>query len=293
MKHLMKKAVKAAVFAALTTLALTAFASAEGEMAIGAGCTTGTSLRMRSEPNTSSAIVTTLNKSVAVALLDDSVPGWYKINYNGSTGYVSSDYLIIDQDNIFTTYGRVPEGTVNVRAAATTESESLATIDAGTVVTVNGLVNGWYDVTCQYGTEGYVRSDLLVLTSNATSGKGSSIVETALSHLGTRYVYGGASAGGFDCSGFTMYVFAQVGIKLPHGATSQLSYGTEVSRSDLQPGDLVFFQDYGYTASHVGIYIGGDQFIHASSSYYNGHCVVITSLSEAYYNNHYLTARRH
>ena len=114
MKHLMKKAVKAAVFAALTTLALTAFASAEGEMAIGAGCTTGTSLRMRSEPNTSSAIVTTLNKSVAVALLDDSVPGWYKINYNGSTGYVSSDYLILDQDNIFTTYGRVPEGTVNV-----------------------------------------------------------------------------------------------------------------------------------------------------------------------------------
>ena len=107
------------------------------------------------------------------------------------------------------------------------------------------------------------------------------------------YVYGGSSASGFDCSGFTMYVFAQVGIKLPHGATSQLSYGTEVSRSDLQPGDLVFFQDYGYTASHVGIYIGGDQFIHASSSYYNGHCVVITSLSEAYYNNHYLTARRH
>ena len=211
MKHLMKKAVKAAVFAALTTLALTAFASAEGEMAIGAGCTTGTSLRMRSEPNTSSAIVTTLNKSVAVALLDDSVPGWYKINYNGSTGYVSSDYLIIDQDNIFTTYGRVPEGTVNVRAAATTESESLATIDAGTVVTVNGLVNGWYDVTCQYGTEGYIRSDLLVLTSNATSGKGSSIVETALSHLGTRYVYGGASAGGFDCSGFTMYIYKQFG----------------------------------------------------------------------------------
>ena len=77
MKHLMKKAVKAAVFAALTTLALTAFASAEGEMAIGAGCTTGTSLRMRSESNTSSDIVTTLNKSVAVALLDDSVPGWY------------------------------------------------------------------------------------------------------------------------------------------------------------------------------------------------------------------------
>ena len=110
---------------------------------------------------------------------------------------------------------------------------------------------------------------------------------------GYPYVYGASGPNSFDCSGFTMYVFAQAGIKLPHGATSQLSYGTEVSRSDLQPGDLVFFQDYGYTASHVGIYIGGDQFIHASSSYYNGHCVVITSLSETYYNNHYLTARRH
>ena len=297
MKHLMKKAVKAAVFVALTTLALTAFASAEGEMAIGAGCTTGTSLRMRSEPNTSSAIVTTLNKSVAVALLDDSVPGWYKINYNGSTGYVSSDYLIIDQDNIFTTYGRVPEGTVNVRAAATTESESLATIDAGTVVTVNGLVNGWYDVTCEYGTECYIRSDLLVLTSNATSGKGSSIVETALSHLGTRYVYGGASAGGFDCSGFAMYIYKQFGYSLPHSATSQWlsGMGTKIySISELQPGDLVFFNDpsrnKGKACSHAGIYIGNGQHVHASSSRNGG--VITSDLTSGYYNTYFVGGLR-
>jgi len=287
MKHLMKKAVKAAVFAALTTLALTAFASAEGEMSIGAGCTTGTSLRMRSEPNTSSAIVTTLNKSVAVALLDDSVPGWYKINYNGSTGYVSSDYLIIDQDNIFTTYGRVPEGTVNVRAAATTESESLATIDAGTVVTVNGLVNGWYDVTCQYGTEGYVRSDLLVLTSNATSGKGSSIVETALSHLGTRYVWGGASPSGFDCSGFTMYVYAHFGYRMSHGASDQLYAFTRVSSAQRLPGDLVFFSYGGGDISHVGIYLGGGAFIHATS---NGGVKI--SYFDGYYSSTYVGAVR-
>ena len=293
MKHLMKKAVKAAVFVALTTLALTAFASAEGEMAIGAGCTTGTSLRMRSEPNTSSAIVTTLNKSVAVALLDDSVPGWYKINYNGSTGYVSSDYLIIDQDNIFTTYGRVPEGTVNVRAAATTESESLATIDAGTVVTVNGLVNGWYDVTCEYGTEGYIRSDLLVLTDNPSSSNGSSIVDIAMQHLGTRYVYGGSSAGGFDCSGFTMYVFKQAGYSLPHSATSQWQsgLGTRVySISELQPGDLVFFNDpsrnAGKACSHAGIYTGDGQFIHSSSSRSGG--VIVSSLTSGYYNTYFV-----
>ena len=74
-----------------------------------------------------------------------------------------------------------------------------------------------------------------------------------------------------------MYIFAQVGVKLPHGATSQLSYGASVSRSELQPGDLVFFQDYGAVASHVGIYIGGDQFIHASSSSGNSRCVTVSS----------------
>mgnify|MGYP000431029294 CR=1 FL=1 len=121
----------------------------------------------------------------------------------------------------------------------------------------------------------------------------SAIVDYAYSFLGTPYVYGGASPSGFDCSGFTMYVYNQLGISLPHGATPQLKYGTYVSRSELQPGDLVFFSDGSYPASHVGIYVGDDQFIHASSSYYNGHCVVITSLSETYYNNHYLTARRH
>ena len=234
---------------------------------------------------------------MAVALLDDSVPGWYKINYNGSTGYVSSDYLIIDQDNIFTTYGRVPEGTVNVRAAATTESESLATIDVGTVVTVNGLVNGWYDVTCEYGTEGYIRSDLLVLTSNATSDKGSSIVETALSHLGTRYVYGGASAGGFDCSGFTMYIYKQFGYSLPHSATSQWlsGMGTKIySISELQPGDLVFFNDpsrnKGKACSHAGIYIGNGQHVHASSSRNGG--VITSDLTSGYYNTYFVGGLR-
>lgn len=291
MKHLMKRALKTAVFAVLTTLSLTAFASAESELAIGAGCTTGTSLRLRSEPSTSASIVTTLNKSVAVALLDDSIDGWYKINYNGNTGYVSSDYLIIDRDNLFTTYGRVPEGTVHVRAGASTDSASLATISAGTVVTVNGLVDGWYDVTCEYGTEGYIRSDLLTLTS--TPGSGSSLVEAAMGYLGTRYVYGGASPSGFDCSGFTMYIAKQAGYALPHSASAQWlsGMGTKVySISALQPGDLVFFNDpsrnAGKACSHAGIYIGNGQHIHASSASSGG--VVISSLTSGYYNTYFV-----
>ena len=291
MKHLMKKAVKAAVFAALTTLALTAFASAEGEMAIGAGCTTGTSLRMRSEPNTSSAIVTTLNKSVAVALLDDSVPGWYKINYNGSTGYVSADYLNVDQDNVFTTYGRVNSDGVNVRSDASTDSSVLATIEEDAIVTVNGLVDGWYDVTCEYGTEGYIRSDFLDLTESSSSN--SDIAATAKQYLGTGYVYGGASPRGFDCSGFTMYVYSQHGYSLPHSATSQWQsgLGTRVySISELQPGDLVFFNDpsrnAGKACSHAGIYTGDGQFIHSSSSRSGG--VIVSSLTSGYYNTYFV-----
>lgn len=292
MKHCLKKAAKAALFATLTTLALTAFASAENELAIGAGCTTGTSLRMRAEASTSSTIVTTLDKSVAVALLDNSVDGWYKINYNGKTGYVSADYLIIDQDNLFTTYGRVPEGSVNVRTEPTVDSDSKAVLTAGTVVTVNGLVDGWYDVTCEYGTEGYIRSDLLTLTSTPASSSGSAIVETAMSHLGTRYVYGGATPGSFDCSGFTMYIAKQFGYDLAHSASAQWlsGVGTKLySISELQAGDLVFFNDpsrnAGKACSHAGIYIGDGQFVHASSAKYG---VVVSDLSSGYYNRYFV-----
>ena len=91
-----------------------------------------------------------------------------------------------------------------------------------------------------------------------------------------------------------MYIYAQFGYSLPHGANRQLSYGTPISKGDLQPGDLVFF--YGTdggdssSASHVGLYVGDGTFIHASSG--SSRCVKYSSLYESYYTNHYLTARR-
>ena len=236
-------------------------------------------------------MVTTLDKSVAVAILDDSVDGWYKIAYNGSTGYVSADYLNVDKDNIFTTYGRINTSGVNVRSGASTDSSVLATIAEDAIVTVNGLVDGWYDVTCEYGTEGFIRSDYVDLTESATSNSG--IVDTARQYLGTRYVYGGASPSGFDCSGFTMYVYGQYGYSLPHSATSQWQsgLGTRVySISELQPGDLVFFNDparnAGKACSHAGIYVGNGQHIHASSSRSGG--VIISDLTSGYYNDYFV-----
>ena len=290
MTHFAGRAGKVLFLSVLTAMLLAATALA-ADIATGAGCTTGSSLRLRAEPSTSASVVTTLDKSVAVAILDDSVDGWYKIAYNGSTGYVSADYLNVDQDNIFTTYGRVNSDGVNVRSDASTDSSVLATIEEDAIVTVNGLVDGWYDVTCEYGTEGYIRSDFLDLTESSSSN--SDIAATAKQYLGTGYVYGGASPRGFDCSGFTMYVYSQHGYSLPHSATSQWQsgLGTRVySISELQPGDLVFFNDpsrnAGKACSHAGIYTGDGQFIHSSASRSGG--VIVSSLTSGYYNTYFV-----
>ena len=110
------------------------------------------------------------------------------------------------------------------------------------------------------------------------------VVGVAMQYLGTPYVWGGAGPGGFDCSGFVQFVFSQVGVSLPHHAASQFGYGTPVGLSDLEPGDLVFFDGLG----HVGIYIGGGQFIHSP---HTGDVVKISLLS-GYYLSNWVGARR-
>ena len=290
------------------------------------GTVSGTGVRMRSGAGTDYDILKTLDKGTVVELT--AVEGdWYRISYEGQRGFVSAQYITrYDTAGGLNAAGKVTADVLNIRAAAKSGSTSLGTVTNGTVIAVTGIeTGGWFAVSYN-GVSGYVASQYVLICSPASitsaadkpagtadaaestetaetteatdstvspSASASDIVSVAQQYLGVPYVYGGSSPSGFDCSGFTMYVFAQVGISLPHGATSQLSYGTEVSRSNLQPGDLVFFQDYGAVASHVGIYIGGDQFIHASSSSGNSRCVTTSSLSESYYASHYLTARRH
>jgi cell wall-associated NlpC family hydrolase len=115
-------------------------------------------------------------------------------------------------------------------------------------------------------------------------GRYGGVVGIAMQYLGTPYVYGGASPAGFDCSGFVMYVFSQVGVSLPHNAAAQYGYGMPVPRSALQPGDIVFFNGLG----HNGIYIGGNSFIHSP---HTGDVVKISSMT-GWYDSTYVGARR-
>ena len=215
---------------------------------------------------------------------------------------------------------------INIRKEPNTSSDKLMLVSPNTALKVIGETGDWYKVNTSEG-EAYVSKELLsdkkvtvtnrgdidrtkeTTTSsskeecdNSTDTNTSEIVSYAKKFLGVPYVYGGASSSGFDCSGFTMYVYKHFGISMAHGAQSQSRLGKKVtvdksSKSsllkNLQPGDLVFFLDYETMdeIGHCGIYIGDGNFIHASSG--SGYCVKINSLLPGeYYNTRYCAARR-
>ena len=131
-----------------------------------------------------------------------------------------------------------------------------------------------------------VSDDAGSVSVNVPPAKYGGVVGIAMQYLGVPYVWGGASPSGFDCSGLVMYVYAQVGVSLPHNAAMQYSsVGVFVSRDQLQPGDLVFFDGLG----HMGMYIGGGQFIHAP---HTGDVVKISSLYDSWYASTYVGAKR-
>lgn len=211
-----------------------------------------TTVNVRQEANTSSTIVTTVALNTEVQVYSEE-NGWSKVKVNNVEGYISTSLLS-------NTKQQTSRGQSTSRRTSSTKSTTNKTSQTATTQATNV----------------------------PSSGNGSSIVATAKKYLGYKYTYGGSSPStGFDCSGFTSYVFRQHGKSLNRTAAGQYSNGVAVSRANLQPGDLVMFGKSGI--NHVAIYIGGGQIIHASTPSTG---VRIDSLSTGYYNNNYVGARR-
>jgi len=247
---------------------------------LGYGEVSGSGVNLRSGPSTTYGKVAVASSGEKCYILGLN-NGWYKVIYNGSICYIRSDYLSLTE--------------IPYENQASPNSPKFYRLGKSTGVAPSAAaLNGTVSVGSSASADSSSDSSSVgsaPAADTAPSAAGSDIVAEAQKYLGTPYAYGGTGSGGFDCSGFTMHVFSNFGVSLAHGATPQLNNGYTVSQSELQPGDLVFFfgtYNTSSAASHVGIYIGGGQFIHASTS----RGVIISSLSESYYASRYLTARR-
>ena len=270
-------------------------------------------LNVRSGAGTSYSKLGKLEYKEKVTVLSTS-NGWSKINYNGKTGYVDSSYLkstvsgsTDDNTNNETTgttkYVNTTSG-LNVRSGAGTSYSKLGKLEYKEKVTVLSTSNGWSKINYN-GKTGYVDSSYLQSTvpgsngnnannnNNTVSTKANEVIAYAKTLLGKPYVWGAQGPNSFDCSGFTYYVFKnKAGIVLPRTSSAQSKYGTYVSKSNLKAGDLVFFDTNGANdgnVSHVGMYIGNGQMIHAS---YGQKKIVIANFNDSYYQKAYVNARR-
>ncbi|NCE63505.1 hypothetical protein D1159_02640 [Pseudoflavonifractor sp. 524-17] len=287
----------AAATAALSCLCLVA---ASADTISGAATIEADGLRLRETASTESTILATASKGEAVIVLEDAGDNWYKVDYKSVEGYMSGEYLTVAETvdapigyGKVTTEGNAP---LNVRTGPSTEHDKLTTLSAGSIVEIVGVDCGWYKISFN-GKTGYVSSEYMTTVKEsasrgdgaAVSGAGQSIVSYAKQFLGVPYSWGGNGPNAFDCSGFTKYVYSHFGVTLNRTATAQLSNGTAVSKDQLQPGDLVFFRaNTSKPVSHVGIYIGGGQFIHAST---NTYAVQIDNLNSGYYSRVYVYGR--
>ena len=211
-------------------------------------------LNMRETANNNAKLINQLKVNTKVTVLETEGT-WSKIKVNGKTGYVASKYLSDKKVDVTSRSEEISRGKENTQTENTSSKN-------------------------ESNTQG-----------TSSSASGNNIVAYAKKYMGYKYVSGGSSPStGFDCSGFTSYVYKQCGISISRSSSAQASNGIAVSKSNLQPGDLVIFNNRANTSiGHVGIYIGGNTFIHAGNS---GTGVITTSLSDSYYSARYVTGRR-
>lgn len=254
-------------------------------------------LNIRQEASTDSEVVGILTNHNACELLEDA-GDWYKVTSGKVTGYVSKQYLVIGDEaesiaeQEIKTVATVNTETLNVRAEKSTDAAVLSQVGNSEAFTVNSVADGWVEISVD-DSVGYISQDYVTLAQALPTAKTieqvkygdgvsdvrASVVSYALQFVGNRYVWGGTSLeNGVDCSGFTMRILGKYGVSLPHSSKAQPSCGTKISASDARPGDL-FFYGSGRSISHVAIYIGNGQIVHASNKR-DG-----IKVSNAYYRN--------
>lgn len=260
-------------------------------------------LNIRQEASTDSEVIGILTNHNACELLEDAGE-WYKVTSGEVTGYVNKQYLVTGDEaeaiaeQEIKTVATVNTETLNVRAEKSTEAAVLSQVGNSEAFTVNSVADGWVEISVD-DSVGYISQDYVTLAQALPTAKTieqvkygdgvsdvrASVVSYALQFVGNRYVWGGTSLEkGIDCSGFTMRILGKYGISLPHSSKAQPSYGTKISASEAKPGDL-FFYGSGRSISHVAIYIGNGQIVHASNKR-DG-----IKVSNAYYRNPICVAR--
>lgn len=309
-------------------LTISVFAADPGGKKTGIAFVDASSLRLRKSPSTKSTTLDYAYRNEVVVTLGKTGEWYHVIYNLQEGYMHEDYLDVVTVENVELGYGRVNGNYVNMRQGPSTSYKSLGQSMAGDMAYIIGINKNWYkviwnDTICYIrsdylelteipyenrestkdpvffkggkstgiratvanfkASENYIGYEEPVLSATAAS-----IVATAKTCLGVPYKWGGESMSGFDCSGFTQYVFKKHGITLGRTCKKQYEAGTFISKSALQPGDLVFFQNtYTTGLSHVGIYIGDGQFIHASSD-----GVMISKLSNSYWASHYYGARR-
>ena len=217
---------------------------------------------------------------------------WYRFDNNGK----------MDSKTNFKVGQVKPVSSLNIRSGASTSYKVIAQVYSNEYVEILDSTSGWYKVKIGNGTIGWASSSYInvINSSNASGNEQSSestnsskiqrVINIAKDQLGKPYGWGAEGPNSFDCSGLTYYAYKNgAGVTLPRTSAAQATAGRAVSKSDLKPGDLVFFNTNGQGISHVGIYIGGGNMIHSTKP---GDVVKTTSINSSYYSSRYVTARR-
>ena len=240
-------------------------------------------LNVRETPSTSGTIVGKMNNYAACEILEE-VDGWYHITSGEVEGYVNADYIATGIEakliGLEQAYERavVLADSLNARAAADEKAEILTKLAKGTELAVIEVLDGW--VKCALNTdEVYVKAEYVEVKNGLSTAVTLAqfrygmevsevrvdLCEYAIQFVGNPYVWGGTSlTKGADCSGFVLSVYKNYGFTLPHYSGAQSNHGTEISYKDAQPGDLLFYGSSKSSISHVAIYIGDGQIVHAN-----------------------------